>query len=309
MKTVFMGTPDFAVPCLQRLIADGHTVTGVFTQPDKPKGRGNKIQYPPVKEVALKHDIPVFQPKTLRDATAFETIRELDPELIVVVAYGKILPKEILDYPRFGCINMHASLLPAYRGAAPIQWCVINGEKKTGVTSMMMDVGLDTGDMLIKRETPIGPDDTTGELHDRLSAMSADVMSQTIDELVNGRAVRVKQDDSLSSYAPMITKELCPIDWTKKASDIHDLVRGLSPWPVATAVYKGVCIKIHSTAPAGDCKGSPGEIVETGKRLVVCCGDRRALEIKTLQAPGKKAMSASDFMRGHSIVTGESFDK
>lgn len=309
MKTVFMGTPDFAVPCLERLIADGHTVSGVFTQPDKPRGRGNKIQYPPVKEAALKHGIPVYQPKTLRDASALETIRELDPELIVVVAYGKILPKEILDYPRLGCINMHASLLPSYRGAAPIQWCVINGEKKTGVTSMMMDVGLDTGDMLIKRETPVGPDETTGELHDRLSVMSADVMSQTIDELVNGRAVRVKQDDSLATYAPMITKELCPIDWTKKASEIHDLVRGLSPWPVATAVYKGVCIKIHSTAPAGECRGEPGEITETGKRLLVCCGDRRALEIKTLQAPGKKAMSAPDFMRGHSIMTGESFDK
>ena len=309
MKTVFMGTPDFAVPCLERLIADGHTISGVFTQPDKPRGRGNKIQYPPVKEVALKHDIPVYQPKTLRDAEALDTIAELDPELIVVVAYGKILPKEILDYPRLGCINMHASLLPSYRGAAPIQWCVINGERKTGVTSMLMDVGLDTGDMLIKRETPVGPDETTGELHDRLSVMSADVMSQTIDELVNGRAVRVKQDDSLATYAPMITKELCPIDWTKKASEIHDLVRGLSPWPVATAVYKGVCIKIHSTAPAGECRGEPGEITETGKRLLVCCGDRRALEIKTLQAPGKKAMSAPDFMRGHSIMTGESFDK
>ena len=177
------------------------------------------------------------------------------------------------------------------------------------MTSMLMDVGLDTGDMLIKREPLIDPDETAGELHDRLSLMSADVMSQTIEELMNGRAAREKQDDSLSCYAPMITKELCPIDWSKKAEEIHDLVRGLSPWPVATAVYKGSIIKIHRTAPLGDCAGEPGEIIETGKRLAVCCGDRRALEIEILQSPGKKAMSAADFMRGHSISTGDSFDK
>ena len=231
-----MGTPEFAVPCLERLVSDGHEVVGVFTQPDKPKGRGHKMQFPPVKEKAVEYNLPVFQPTKMKDGTAYEILKELAPELIIVVAYGKIIPQDILDLPKYGCVNIHASLLPRYRGAAPIQWCVLNGEKKSGVTSMQMDAGLDTGDMLIKAETEIGENMTAGELHDKLSMLGAEVMSKTIKKIIDGTLEREKQDDSLSNYAPMLSKELCPVDWTKSAEEIHNQVRGLSPWPVATSV-------------------------------------------------------------------------
>lgn len=305
MNVVFMGTPEFAVPCLERLISDGHSVKGVFTQPDKPKGRGHKMQFSPVKETAIKYDIPVFQPSKMRDAEALKILRELNPEIIIVVAYGKILPQEMIDLPKYGCVNMHASILPRYRGAAPIQWCVINGETESGVTSMQMDAGLDTGDMLICQKTQINENETSGELHDRLSQIGADVMSQTLNEIIEGTLKPVKQNNELSNYAPMLTKELCPVNWNESAGKIHNKVRGLSPWPVATAKLGDRLIKIHETRKSVAADGKPGEIIEAGKRLSVCCGDGNTIEIVTLQVEGKKAMNAGDFLRGNHIEVGE----
>lgn len=307
MNIVFMGTPDFSVPCLQRMIDDGHNVSAVFTQPDKPKGRGHHMTPPPVKELALKYDIPVYQPQRLRNSDAVEILSEIAPELIIVVAYGQILPKEVLELPKFGCINIHASLLPRYRGAAPIQWCVLNGEKKSGVTSMQMDVGLDTGDMLLTAETEIGENDTTEDLHDRLSVLGAQVMSDTIKLLEEGGLNPRKQDDSLSNYAPMLSKELCPIDWNVSAQSVHNKVRGLYSWPCATAELDGKVIKIHKTALCGKIMGEPGEIVQCDKKLIVSCGDGEGIEIVTLQAQGKKAMNSADYLRGNPIKKGKFF--
>ena len=304
MDIVFMGTPGFAVPCLQRLIDDGHNVKGVFTQPDKPKGRGHKMQFPPVKECAVKAGIPVYQPTKMRDGEVLSVIEMLNPELIIVVAYGKILPKEILDFPRYGCINMHASILPRYRGAAPIQWCVINGEKESGVTAMQMDVGLDTGDMLLTKKVSIGENETAGELHDELSLLGAQVMAETIDLLLKGELIPEKQDDEKSNYAPMLTKDLCPINWNESALSIHNKVRGLSPWPVATAKLGEKTIKIHKTIISDKSNGQPGEVIVSDKKLVVSCGESTSIEIVVLQTEGKKAMKASDFLRGNPIEVG-----
>lgn len=304
MDIVFMGTPEFAVPCLERLISDGHNVKGVFTQPDKPKGRGHKMQFPPVKECAVEAGIPVYQPLKMKDGEAISILENLNPELIIVVAYGKILPKEILDYPKYGCINMHASILPRYRGAAPIQWSVLNGEKISGVTAMQMDVGLDTGDMLLTKTVKIDENETAGELHDKLSVLGADVMSETIDLLLKGELKPEKQDDSESNYAPMLSKDLCPIDWNESAQKVHNKVRGLSPWPVATAKLGEKTIKIHKTAVSGRCNATPGEVVVSDKKLVVACGESTSVEIIVLQTEGKKAMNASDFLRGNPIEKG-----
>lgn len=304
MDIVFMGTPEFAVPCLERLISDGHNVKGVFTQPDKPKGRGHKMQFPPVKECAVEAGIPVYQPLKMKDGEAISILENLNPELIIVVAYGKILPKEILDYPKYGCINMHASILPRYRGAAPIQWSVLNGEKISGVTAMQMDVGLDTGDMLLTKTVEIDENETAGELHDKLSVLGADVMSETIDLLLKGELKPEKQDDSESNYAPMLSKDLCPIDWNESAQKVHNKVRGLSPWPVATAKLGEKTIKIHKTAVSGRCNATPGEVVVSDKKLVVACGESTSVEIIVLQTEGKKAMNASDFLRGNPIEKG-----
>lgn len=304
MDIVFMGTPEFAVPCLQRLIDDGHNVKGVFTQPDKPKGRGHKMQFPPVKECAVNAGIPVYQPTKMRDGEALSVIEMLNPELIIVVAYGKLLPKEILDFPRYGCINMHASILPRYRGAAPIQWCVINGEKESGVTAMQMDVGLDTGDMLLTKTVSIGENETAGELHDELSLLGAQVMAETIDLLLKGELIPEKQDDEKSNYAPMLTKDLCPINWNESALSIHNKVRGLSPWPVATAKLGEKTIKIHKTIISDKSNGQPGEVIVSDKKLVVSCGESTSIEIVVLQTEGKKAMKASDFLRGNPIEVG-----
>lgn len=303
-----MGTPEFAVPCLERLISDSYEVVGVFTQPDKPKGRGHKMQFPPVKQTAIDNDIPVFQPTKMRDGEAYKIIDELAPELIIVVAYGKIIPQEILERPKYGCVNIHASLLPRYRGAAPIQWCVLNGEKKSGVTSMQMDVGLDTGDMLIKAETEISENMTAGELHDRLSLLGAEVMAKTIKKIEEGTLEAEKQDDSLSNYAPMLSKKLCPIAWSDSAEKIHNQIRGLSPWPVATAVLGGKTYKIHKSIKAGKTNGKPGEIVSTDGGMSVACGDGNAIKILVIQAEGKKAMNCDDFLRGHRIEVGEAFE-
>ena len=308
MDIVFMGTPEFAVPCLQRLIDDGHNVKGVFSQPDKPKGRGHKMQFPPVKECAVNAGIPVYQPLKMRDGEAMSILEELKPELIIVVAYGKILPKEILDYPTYGCINMHASILPRYRGAAPIQWCVLNGEKLSGVTAMQMEVGLDTGDMLLTKTVEIGDNETAGELHDKLSVLGADVMAETIDLLLSGSLNPQKQDDEQSNYAPMLSKELCPVDWNESAQKVHNKVRGLSPWPVATTRCGERNFKIHKTVISDARGGKPGEVIEAGKKLVVSCGDSTAVEIVVLQTEGKKAMNASDFLRGNPIEVGTIFE-
>lgn len=308
MRVVFMGTPDFAVPCLQKLIDCGHEVTGVFTQPDKPQGRKMIMTPPPVKVLAEQNGIKVYQPLKMKDGTALEMLKEADPELCIVVAYGKILPKEILDYPKYGCINIHASLLPKLRGAAPIQWSIINGFDKTGVTSMQMDEGLDTGDMLIMRDTPIGENMNAGELHDELSALGASVLEETIDALLRNELRPEKQNHDEFTYAPMLSKELSPVDWNASAIEIHNKIRGLSPWPSANAKLHGKTVKLHKSALT-DIKGKKaGEIVEAGKRLVVCCGDMNCIEILNLQAEGKKAMSSADFMRGNQLNIGDMFE-
>ncbi len=308
MRIVFMGTPDFAVPCLQRLIDCGHEVTGVFTQPDKPQGRKMILTPPPVKMLATQNSIPVYQPLKMKDGSALEMLKEANPELVIVVAYGKILPKEIIEYPQYGCINIHASLLPELRGAAPIQWSVINGCKKTGVTSMQMDEGLDTGDMLLKEEIEIGENETAEDIHDKLSALGADILEKTIETLLDGNLNPVKQDHDKFTYAPMLSKELSPIDWNLSADEIHNKIRGLYPWPSATAFINGKKVKIHRSIKVDDKGGSAGEIIEAGKRLVVSCGDGKCIEITNIQAEGKKAMSSADYLRGNPLTAGEIFE-
>lgn len=298
MNIVYMGTPEFAVPPLEAIINAGHNVTGVFTQPDKPKGRGYVLTPPPVKECAVRNNIEVYQPLSMKDGEALEILKKLNPDIIVVVAFGKILPKEILDLPKYGCVNVHASLLPKYRGAGPIQWCVLNGEKVTGVTTMQMAEGLDTGDMLLKEETEIGENETAGELHDRLSQLGADLAVNTIKALEEGLVTPQKQDDSLSNYAPMLTKELCKIDWSKSAQEIHNQVRGLNPWPVATSSVNGKRVKIFSTT-LSDKNGCAGKVV-CENPLTIACGEGSVV-INELQLEGKKRMSSQDFVRGYHI--------
>lgn len=303
MKIIFMGTPEFSVPCLEALIKSENEVVGVFTQPDKPKGRGYEMTPPPVKVCAVENNIPVFQPVSMRDGEALEIINSLNADLIIVVAFGKILPKEILESVKYGCINIHASLLPKLRGAAPIQWSIINGESETGVTSMQMDVGLDTGDMLIKKSIPITENMNAGELHDALSVMGAEVLIETINNIDNLNPE--KQNDDLSNYAPMLSKELCPIDFSKSAQEVHNKIRGLSPWPVATTKINGKNYKIHkSQILSEEFVGKTGEIVDNNNRLVVVCGDGVSLEILEIQAEGKRKTDTASFLRGHKIEKG-----
>lgn len=302
MKIVFMGTPEFAVPCLDALIQNGYEVTGVFTQPDKPKGRGYKLTPPPVKELAVQHNIPVFQPATLKNGEALEQLKSCAPDLIIVVAYGKILPKAILELPSLGCINVHASLLPKYRGAGPIQWSVLNGEKETGVTTMYMAEGLDTGDMLERISTPIGENETANELHDRLSQLGAKVLLSTVEKAERGELCPEPQDDSLSCYAPMLTKELSLIDFHKPAREVHNLIRGLSSWPAAHTMYQGKRLKVYESRLL-EGKGAPGELLDE-KRFVVACGDG-AVQFVSVQYEGGKRMKAEDFLRGKHLPKGE----
>ena len=304
MKIVFMGTPDFSVPCLERLVSDGEEVVGVFTQPDKPKGRGYEMAFSPVKECAIKHNIPVFQPKSMKDGEALKSIETLNPDLTIVVAYGKILPKEILYFPKYNSINIHASLLPAYRGAAPIQWSILNGEKVTGVTSMLMNEGLDTGDMLLSEKIEITENMNAGELHDALSIMGAEVMSKTIAAVKANSLKPEKQDDSLSNYSPMLSKALCPTDFTKSAQEVHNHIRGLSPWPVATATLNSKKLKLHSSVIGGKTTLAPGTVVSTDGVISVACGDGICVDILSVQAEGKKRMSSKDFLLGHKIEKG-----
>ena len=302
MRIVFMGTPDFAVPCLAELLEAGHQVCGVFTQPDKPKGRKMVLTPPPVKELALEKGLPVYQPAKMRDGEALGILQELRPELIVVVAYGKILPKEILTLPPKGCVNVHGSLLPKYRGAAPIQWSVINGEKETGVTTMLMAEGLDTGDMLLTLKTPIGEEETYGELHDRLMHIGAQALSQTVAGLADGTITPVKQDGRLATYAPMLDKKIAELDFTRPARSLHDQVRGLQPWPCAVTELSGATVKVYRTAVGGAVKAAPGTIVRADKTgIEIACGDGRTLRILELQPQNGKRMAAASYLAGHPV--------
>lgn len=303
MKIVFMGTPEFAVPSLKALVEAGHEICGVFTQPDKPKNRGMKLQPTPVKEYALTHDIPVFQPAKMRDGEALSILKELSPELIVVAAYGKILPVDILELPPRGCINVHSSLLPKYRGAAPINWAILNGEDESGVTIMYMAEGLDTGDMIAASSTAIAIDENAQQLHDRLAEMGAELVTQVVAQMEQGEVQASKQDDALSCYAPMLSKELSPIDWGKPARQIHDQVRGLYPWPSAIAEIDGVRCKILRTSITGESTGkAAGYFVQADKKgMKIACGGGEVLEILELQPDGKKAMAATAFLMGHPI--------
>lgn len=306
MRILFMGTPEFAVPCLEALINSEHQVVGAVTQPDKPAGRGHKLTPPPVKVCAEENGIKVFQPETLKDFSFKTELEELAPDLIIVVAYGKILPEYILNFPKYGCINMHASLLPKYRGAGPIQWVVINGEKKTGITSMLMEKGLDTGDMLLKCETEIGEYETADHLHDRLMVMGADLMVETIKQLEKGELKPEKQNDAESCYAPMISKETARIDWTKPAREIICLICGMNSWPVAHTLYMGELMKIYMAVMGNTSKSSCGQIVSADEKgIEVVCGDGNTIVITDVQFKGSKQMKVRDWLNGHKIEMGE----
>lgn len=305
MRVVFMGTPDFAVGTLQAIINAGHEVAGVVTQPDKPKGRGKNMQFTPVKEVAIASGIPVYQPVKVKEPDFIEKLKKLDPEVIVVVAFGQILPKEILDMPKYGCVNVHASLLPKYRGAAPIQWAVIDGEKESGVTTMFMEEGLDTGDMLKKKVVPLEEDETGGSLHDKLAAAGADLLIETLKELEEGTAVRTKQDDTLSNYAKMLDKQLGHIDFMKPAEEIERLIRGLNPWPSAFTSIDGKTLKIWSaTVVEKEIEGEFGEVVEVNKDSLLVKTGKGLLQLDEVQLEGKKRMEIDAFLRGYPVEVG-----
>jgi methionyl-tRNA formyltransferase len=306
LRIIFMGTPQFACPTLRMLIDRGENIVAAVTQPDRPKGRGQLMQQPPVKALAEQYGIPVLQPLKVRASEAIEEIRACSPDLIVVIAFGQILPKALLDIPRYGCINVHASLLPRYRGAAPINWCIINGETETGITTMMMDVGLDTGDMLLKKEIPIFPEDTASTLHDRLSVLGAEAMSATLDLLKEERLSPEKQDDSLSCYSPMLKKELGEIRWDSSGRSIINLVRGVNPWPGAYTKIDGRVLKVHAVR-LGSSAGAPGEILATGKDgIEAACADGSII-IEEMQLEGKKRLKAVDFLAGCRIDPGSIF--
>ncbi len=310
MNIVFMGTPDFAVPCLKALVSAGHTVSGVFTQPDKPKNRGQKLAFSPVKECAVELGIPVYQPLSLRkgdDAqTSLDTLRELNTDCIVVAAYGQILPKAILDLPKYGCINVHASLLPRYRGAAPIQHCIIDGEKKTGITIMYMAEGLDTGDMILKEEVEIGERMTASELHDKFCEISGPLLLRALKMLEDGTAQREKQTDENTCYASMISKEMCRIDFHKPAEAVYNFIRGMSASPCAFTTLGGKRMKVYF-AEKTDIKTDLPAGTATDDKLAVACGDGGAVRIADLQLEGGKRMSADDFLRGREVKKGTFF--
>ncbi len=306
MNIVFMGTPDFAVPCLEKLIkSENCNVLAVFTQPDKKVGRKQLLTPPPVKVLAVQHNIPVYQPVTLKNEDAFETIIKLNPDLMVVVAYGKILPKRILDYPKFGCINVHASLLPKYRGAAPIQWAVLNGDKKTGVCVQQMDIGIDTGDILFTEETDIGINETSEELFERLSVIGADALIKTIDLIIKGQTNPVPQPAGDFGYASMIDKSMSNIDWSKSAFEVHNQIRGLQSWPCASTVINGKNVKVHKSVLSSEKGNEAGKVVNNKNVVTVSCGDGNCIDILELQPDGKKRMDAKSFLAGNKIETGQ----
>lgn len=305
MRVVFMGTPDFSVPTLEKIIEAGHEVIGVVTQPDKAKGRGKKVLFPPVKETALAHNLSVYQPKRARDPEFIEEMKALNPDVMVVVAFGQILPKAILDIPKYGCINVHASLLPKYRGAAPIQWAVIRGEKVSGVTTMQMDVGLDTGDMLLKKEVLLDEEETGGSLHDKLSTLGGNLLIETLEKIEAGDIHPEKQDDSQAGeYARMLDKNLGRIDFSMPAVEIERLIRGLNPWPSAFTSYNGKTMKLWK-AKADNCgQGVPGQVIHVDKNSFTVQTGQGTLQILELQMEGKKRMDAGAFLRGCPLETG-----
>ncbi len=304
MKIVFMGTPDFSVPCLKAIIEGGHNVTGVFTQPDKKVGRKQIITPSPVKTTALENGISVYQPQTLKNGEAADIIRNLNPDLIVVVAYGKILPKEILDFPRYGCINVHASLLPYYRGAAPIQRSILNGETETGVTVIKMNEDIDTGDILLVKKTEIGINETSDMLFDRLSHIGASALSETISLIEKGDAKPVSQPAGDFGYAAMIDKSMCGIDWNKSAFEIHNQIRALQSSPAAVTVINGKPVKIHKSVLSGETGSGAGKVISAKKVLTVCCGDGKCIDILEVQPIGKKRMDINSFLAGNIINKG-----
>ncbi|HCB95931.1 methionyl-tRNA formyltransferase [Ruminococcus sp. YE282] len=302
MNIVFMGTPDFAVPALKAIANSNHTVSGVFTQPDKPRGRKMIMTPPDVKVCAEEFNIPVFQPKSMKSQEALQILTDLKPDVVVVAAYGQILPQAVLDVPRFGCINIHGSLLPKYRGASPIQEAVLNGDKITGVTTMLMNAGLDTGDILLSVKTEIGENETSGELFDRLAQLGGELILKTLDVVENGTAEPKKQDDSFATHTSKIDKSLCPIDFSKPSFEVHNKIRGLNPWPIATAKLCGKNVKIFSSK-LSELSGAIGTVLSV-KPLVIGCGEK-SVEILELQPEGKKRMSASAFAAGHKISIGD----
>ena len=308
LKTIFMGTPDFAVPCLEVLQAKTE-VLAVITQPDRPKGRGHNLQASPVKQKALEYNLPVLQPEKIKTEEFTAELEKLKPDLIVVVAFGQILSQRILDIPPLGCVNVHASLLPRYRGAAPIHWSIINGEKETGVTTMLMDAGLDTGDMLLKDKVTITEEMTTEELHDQLMAMGGKLLAETIDGLANGTITPEKQDDSISNYAGMLNKETGHVDWSKSAVEIHNLIRGLNSWPVAWSMKDGKNYKFWRTKVENrNSDKAPGTVVELRKNSFCIATGEGLLEVLEIQPPSKKRMSAGDLLRGHGVAVGDIFN-
>lgn len=306
MRILFMGTPEFAVEQLKRLLETGHEICGVFTQPDKPKNRGMKMTFSPVKEYALTHGLEVYQPTKMRDGNALAIVRELQPELIVVAAYGRILPEDILTLPPFGSINVHSSVLPKYRGAAPINWAILDGQKETGVTIMYMTRDLDAGDIVCSKKTDIMPDEDARELTHRLALLGADALEDAIEKIADGTAVRTPQDHSASTYAPMLSKDLSPMDWTRSAQALHDQVRGLIPWPCASMELGGKKVKVFKTRMGGEINAAAGTILTADKQgLEIACGDGHSLWILELQAEGGKRMMSADYLRGHSVEIGK----
>ena len=302
MRILFMGTPDFAVASLKRLVEDGHDICGVFTQPDKPKNRGHKLAFTAVKEYALSQNLSVYQPLKMRDGEAMSIVEELAPELIVVAAYGKILPEDILNYPKYGSINVHSSLLPKYRGAAPINWAILDGEAETGVSIMYMAKELDAGDVILQKATAIGEDEDALALTARLAELGAEALAEAVESLKNGTASRTPQDGSKQTYASMLSKEMSPIDWSRSAHAIDCQVRGLIPWPCASTELACQRFKVYRTAPGGVTDKAPGTILAAGKMgIEVACGDGKSLCITELQAEGGKRMAASAYLLGHPI--------
>lgn len=305
MRILFMGTPDFAVASLKALVEAGHEVCGVFTQPDKPKNRGHKLAFSPVKEYALTCDLPVYQPTTMRDGAALELVRRLAPELIVVAAYGKLLPEELLNTPPYGSINVHSSILPKYRGAAPINWAILDGEKVTGVTIMYMAAALDAGDIIRCAETEIDPDEDAQTLTERLAQLGAEALLQAVEDMKNGTATRTPQDHEAFTYAPMLDKSMSPLDFTKPAQRLHDQVRGLIPWPCASMELNDATVKVYRTTVGEETTAAAGTIVEANKKgIAIACGDGKLLRVLELQPQGGKRMAAAAYLAGHPVKTG-----
>lgn len=304
MRIVFMGTPDFATKTLQALINSDNEIVGVFCQPDKKKGRGHHVQFPPVKELAVENNIEVFQPASLRNSESFDMVKNLKPDLLVVVAYGKMLPVDLLNIPEYGCVNVHGSLLPKYRGAAPIQWSVLNGDKYAGVTTQFMAEGCDTGNMLLSSKTEIMPNETSSELYERLSIMGADVLMETLSKLKSNTLNPIAQDENLASHAPMLSKEMSDIDFSKPALKVHNQICGLSEWPCASTTINEKRLKIYKSEVVTDFLETNIKEILSKKDFVIGCGENTAIKLVEVQYEGSKRMNGGDFMRGQRLVKG-----